>query len=296
LSRRLPWNAAAQALAALALACLALPCRAIAPPQFEEEAPRARALLEQAWSAEDGQGYALEPRLALMLYCHAGVTGSAEGYFRLGRLLVEGPAFLRDEAKGRGYWALAAQLGHERAAVLLDERAAAAAEPDCAAFETALQGSRFDMRRYVAGLSAQKRAIAELILHDAPKLDVPAALALAVACAESNLNAQAVSPKNAQGVMQLIPETAKRFGVSEPFDARQNIRGGLRYIKWLLAKFEGNLAHAVAAYNAGEGNVIKYRGVPPFAETQAYVKRVLYYAGFAEEGLPQPAKRKALKR
>lgn len=251
-------------------------------PQLEDEAPRARALLEQAWSAESGQGYVADPRLALALYCHAGLSGSAEGYFRLGRLLIDGPTEMRDASKGRSYLALASQLGHERASALLDDAPAVALEiDDCAEFERTLEGTRFDMRRYIAGLSASKQTIAEIIRWDAAKLDVPAALALAIACAESNFDARAVSPKNAQGVMQLIPDTQKRFGVSQPFDPRQNVRGGVRYLKWLLRRFTGNLSHVAAAYNAGEGAVQRYQGIPPYAETRAYVRRVLFYAGMA---------------
>ena len=92
--------------------------------------------------------------------------------------------------------------------------------------------------------------------------------------AESNYNASAVSPKGAQGIMQLIPATARRFGVSNVFDARENIQGGVRYLRFLLDYYKGDYAKAIAAYNAGEGAVDKYHGVPPYAETQNYVYRV----------------------
>ena len=99
-------------------------------------------------------------------------------------------------------------------------------------------------------------------------------LAYAVIRAESNFNPQAVSQKNALGLMQLIPETAARFNVTQPLDPEQNIRGGLAYLRWLLAYFKGDVPLAVAAYNAGEGAVDRYKGVPPFPETQGYVKRI----------------------
>jgi soluble lytic murein transglycosylase-like protein len=83
-----------------------------------------------------------------------------------------------------------------------------------------------------------------------------------------------VSPKNAQGLMQLIPETAERFNVRKPFDPEQNIRGGMAYLRWLLAYFKGNVALVAAAYNAGEGAVNRYAGVPPYAETKGYVRRI----------------------
>jgi len=84
----------------------------------------------------------------------------------------------------------------------------------------------------------------------------------------------ALSPKNAQGLMQLIPDTARRFNVRNLTDPAQNIRGGMAYLRWLLAYFEGDLVLALAAYNAGERAVERYRGVPPYAETRQYVRRI----------------------
>lgn len=101
----------------------------------------------------------------------------------------------------------------------------------------------------------------------------------AVIRAESNFNPRAVSPKGAAGLMQLMPDTARRYGVADRFDPAQNLEGGARYLKDLLARFGGDLALALAAYNAGEAAVLRYGRVPPFPESQQYVVRVKsYYA------------------
>jgi hypothetical protein len=100
-------------------------------------------------------------------------------------------------------------------------------------------------------------------------------LARAIIQAESAFNYKARSKAGALGLMQLMPSTAERFGVLDPFDPRQNIMGGVKYLKWLHDYYQGNLTKVVAAYNAGEGAVNRYQGIPPFRETRAYVPRVL---------------------
>lgn len=101
------------------------------------------------------------------------------------------------------------------------------------------------------------------------------ALVHAIIKAESDGRRKAVSPKGAKGVMQLMPFTSKRLNVSDPFDPIENIEGGIKYIKELLATFDGDVTNAVAAYNAGPAAVKKYGGIPPFQETRLYVRRVL---------------------
>ncbi|HEY8429290.1 MAG TPA: transglycosylase SLT domain-containing protein [Sandaracinaceae bacterium] len=112
---------------------------------------------------------------------------------------------------------------------------------------------------------------------------LPVAFLRAVIKVESNFNPEVVSHAGACGLMQLMPGTAARMGVTDIFDPRQNILGGARYLRILANTFNGDLVLTIAAYNAGEGAVLRYRGIPPYEETQRYVRRVLrWYYGFLE--------------
>lgn len=270
----------------LLLRCLFLPALwfgLVAPALAEDqeiEAPRVVSALEQGLAAELGTGLGRNPELAIALYCDAGTLGSAEGYFRVGRVLALGPAYIRNPALANAYFALAARLGHRAAVDAFDRTVEAAAlEDDCGRFVAGLEKQRFDLDGYLAGLTPVKRGIVELIRRLAPRSQVDARLAIAVALVESNLNSGARSPKNAEGVMQLIPGTQQRFGVRDPYDVEANIKGGLAYLKWLAARFDDDWELVAAAYNAGEGAVDRYRGIPPYRETRDYVRRVLYFAG-----------------
>jgi soluble lytic murein transglycosylase-like protein len=110
---------------------------------------------------------------------------------------------------------------------------------------------------------------------------LPEDLIRAVMHVESNFNPRAISRKGAVGLMQLMPATATKMGVTDPFDPRQNVLGGVRLLRVLANRFEGDQILTLAAYNAGEAAVLKYGGIPPFAETQRYVKRVMsHYARY----------------
>jgi soluble lytic murein transglycosylase-like protein len=130
--------------------------------------------------------------------------------------------------------------------------------------------------RAIAPAPAPAADIRTIVREIAASEQVSAQLLEAVIAVESDYNPRAVSPKGAQGLMQLMPATAERFGVVDPFDPRQNVRAGARYLRQLLELFGGELRLALAAYNAGEQAVIRSgHRIPPYAETQRYVPRVL---------------------
>ena len=122
--------------------------------------------------------------------------------------------------------------------------------------------------------SKNKNAFDSIIRQAAQTYGVSEGLIKAVMHTESGFNTHARSPVGAQGLMQLMPATARRFNVSNAYDPHQNIMAGAKYLAWLLKRFNGNTSLALAGYNAGEGNVSKYGGIPPFRETQDYVRRV----------------------
>jgi len=119
------------------------------------------------------------------------------------------------------------------------------------------------------------RSVEEIVADAAHRYGLPASLVRAVARAESSFRPDAVSRKGAQGVMQLMPGTARELGVKDPFDPAQNVEAGARLLRQLLEKYEGRVAEALAAYNAGPGAVARHQGVPPYPETRSYIRKVV---------------------
>ncbi len=119
------------------------------------------------------------------------------------------------------------------------------------------------------------RKIKKLLKETAKKFGLDYRLLLAIAKVESNFNHASKSNKGAIGIMQLMPQTAKRFGISNPYNIKQNIYGAAKYLKYLLKMFNNNIILATAAYNAGENKVLKYKGIPPYRETRLYVNKVI---------------------
>ncbi|MDF2589153.1 MAG: hypothetical protein K0S41_2994 [Anaerocolumna sp.] len=131
-----------------------------------------------------------------------------------------------------------------------------------------------------AGFSSflgETKSLDDIFDRAAKKYNLPVNLLKAVGKTESDFNEKAVSRCGAQGIMQLMPKTAEYLGVTDSFDAEQNIMGGAKYLAELYDKYDGNISYTLAAYNAGPNNVKKYGGIPPFEETQNYVKKVTNY-------------------
>lgn len=247
------------------------------------------ALRAEAQAYEHGEGLPKDVALAVQLYCEAARRGDAEAQFNLGWIYANGRGVARDDAVAAYFFRLAARQGHEYAERMLrfvgepvSEMPGCLREKRVAQPQEAPQASGAvtpdPMAEFLPITPAQKKTV-ELVNKLAPEYGVDPRLALAVIRAESNFHPLARSVKNAQGLMQLIPETAARFNVAKPLDPTQNVRGGLAYLRWLLAYFQGNVTLVAAAYNAGEGAVNRYHGVPPYPETRAYVRRIMEFFG-----------------
>jgi soluble lytic murein transglycosylase-like protein len=210
--------------------------------------------------------------------CHMARRGDAESQYQLAWVFSHGRGEERRDDWASYLFYAAASQGHASAKRMLQAVSwPAAAVPDCllrsGSVRPAPQAATVDVKA--------PPQVERLVRQLAPQYQVQPRLALAIIAVESNFDAYAVSRSAAMGLMQLIPQTARRFGVRNAFDARQNIRGGLAYLRWLLAYYQGDVSLVAAAYNAGEGAVDRHKGIPPFDETQEYVRRVLARVGNA---------------
>ena len=263
----------------LAIGCSALPAAASSLQSDESPEARIAALRLDAVAYEHGNGQLRDGLRAAALYCQAAKLGDAASQFDLGWMYANGRGVARDDALAAFFFARAAREGHAQAREMLKfvdaqqfvyPECMLPPQPDPSA-DRAVQAQVDDP---YADLPPDKRRIAEIVVRAAPQYAIDPRLALAIVAAESNFQPDARSEKDARGVMQLIAATATRFNVRNRYNVEESLQGGLSYLRWLLAYYRGEVVLAVAAYNAGESAVDRYKGVPPYAETRAYVQRV----------------------
>ncbi len=247
---------------------------------------------QEAKALEYGEGVPRDAVAAAQLYCRAARHGDAESQYSLAWMMTNSRGIERNEAEAAHLFAAAAEQGYEQAKNILarmgeprgapppclrppeEDRIAVAPTPVPA---RPVPGARPPGQPMLLSVPPPPNApepIVRFVNLVAPEYKLQPHLVLSIIATESNFDASAVSPKDAHGLMQLIPATASRFGVRNIRDPVQNIRGGMAYLRWLMARFEGDVRLVAAAYNAGEGAVERYLGVPPYAETRLYVLKI----------------------
>lgn len=261
---------------------------------------KAAPVVQADWATryEHGEGVSQDYGRAMQLYCAAARRGYVPALYQLGWMYANGRGVARDDAQAAAWFRLAAGKGDGPSKQMLARVnnpakivRATCAEPVDPTRRPLPSPARLVTPRRPVPSSPGRARVEALVKHIAPSYGLEPSLVLAVIEAESGFNSQARSVKDAQGLMQLIPGTAQRFGVADPYDPVQNLHGGMAYLRWLLAYFRGDVRLTLAGYNAGEGAVVRYRGVPPYAETRAYVERITRTYGQLAHPLVAPVTR-----
>lgn len=286
------WMSGPFSAVAIAALLLSAPLPAVSEDLniFREIVGETDAVKLMSWGLRyrEGDGVARNIDRAIRLYCKAAQDGHPDAQFQLGLIYAKGEGVAPDRDLASAWFRLAAEKKHAKSAELLvmmdaKRKYARAAcllsdgrdlYPPPPARKVRCKDSPACQMVRIGHHPAQGQ-VASLVRKLAPAYRLSPDLVLAVIEAESGFNPNAMSPKNAQGLMQLIPATASRFGVADVWDPEQNVRGGMAYLRWLMQNFDGDVPLVLAAYNSGEGAVQRYGGIPPFEETQGYVSRIL---------------------
>ena len=265
--------------------------RAADPALLEHEPLAVRHLLQQASHFESAPDTSDNQWQAAVRYCEASRLGSLEAQYRLGMLYAFGKGVPASRPLAAALFSQASSQGHAEAGKMLDSIQLSSTElPTCISTGEVPEKAppppsiSPNIDRFVLALPAHKHWLIDLTNQMSAWYALDPKLVLSVIAAESNFEQGARSSKAAMGLMQLIPETAERFNVRNAYNATQNLRGGMAYLRWLMAYYRGDIAYVLAAYNAGEKRVDRHRGVPPIPETQAYVRKVMGLYGGTRHG------------
>lgn len=211
---------------------------------------------------ESGLGVEQDHLRAYQLYCFAALHGDTKAAHRLGLMYTNGRAGLKaDQSIAAGWFLVATENGDSSSSREFEQLDGISPVPDPACPVVQGQPDRSTIETWVKLL--------------APEYGLDPRLVLALIAVESNYNPSALSPRNAHGLMQLLPATAERFAVRDIWDPVQNISGGLSYLRWLMEHYSGKVRLVLAAYNAGEHAVDRYQKIPPYDETRRYVLNIL---------------------
>jgi hypothetical protein len=255
------------------LLLMAFPASALVPAPDD--------LREEAVRYKNGDGVEQDYDRAFELYCVAALQGDSEAAYHLGSMYLNGWGREADDELAAGWFKQAEQRGDTSVSRIFEEHLAGTAhadDPDCPLVES----------------TPDRDTVTTWVHLLAPHYGLNPELVLSLIQVESNFDARAKSPKNARGLMQLMPETAKRFGVKDIRDPLQNLQGGMAYLSWLSDHFSGKIKLVLAGYNAGEDAVKTHRGIPPYKETRLYVNRIVkIYADYirARRGISKSSRK-----
>jgi len=241
--------------------------------QLEAQYGESKSQYELAIAYEHGEGIKKDQKKAIYWYCKAAVKGYSDAQTNLAWMLLNGRGIKKNEAQAVHWFKAAAKSGDHYAEQILSrlDKNLTTQKSVCVLPPTPYWQTK--------KCSQSCRNIVKLVNNIAPHYNIEPRLILAVIQQESYFNSKALSVKGAQGLMQLMPGTAKRFKVNNVWNDKQNITGGIRYLAWLLKEHQGNVKLVLASYNAGEQVVKRYSGIPPYKETQNYVQRIIKIYG-----------------